>query len=1006
MSQNDNGHHSGSNSPGGTTEPYHHDENAHDAQDNSALENAIGDAFKQFGFINMEHKEEETDEPRQEPEQFEHHDDDFNLEESVSQAFASIGQEAPREEEPKEDKQEPVNESPREEEQEHQEVKNEEVNEELNLEDVIGDAFKSIAEDLGDPGEQQQTEETHAHGGADEQASPPHTTEQPEQQPEEVPQEPQHEEEEDTNLEDAIGAAFQSLVDEREPPREEQEPQRKASDHELRAALSSLSDPDRRDSVNEAKDHNIDLAGLVSNVVQQMAGEGDSENVESAIPKDVLQELAAEITHQVQGSEDHNRKVEVPLIDENVLMHFQNEAEKEEDKQQDSAISNALANAVRTAIRNAPQKGTDDAPETEEQDLENLQMNEIFQNAFNMAMQNPQELLTSFEGEPELALPPEVKEAAASAKDLTVSTAAAIAALSVKDALNKKDTQPTEDVTARKKSLSIAETLAFHRSSMSSKKPATDKPDEAEKSLPQAPNPHLSNILSSLSQHIQSGSQSQNLMLLIRQMTNALMLNKNSVHTSALVQETTSSLKESPDVHRFHVENLKYAKDFLTRGDIEAPQKGTTIIDNVMEVLLAKDNQPVIISTVQVAKPEPNDLLDFHSSVFNTLTSFGSLRGKNAVLGVKPDTESDEYKERIRIDNRERKKKWREGNIERNKDNDLRSRVIKRANVMFGEENTSEKKAWIEEEFHVRREKRLAKQKKENGKSSENQSFTEELLEKSSKNPSALAHDSVFIKRLTTSFNLVTEIGAREDPKSIMTAASAYLAVVASSYAVAMGCTDGKTVTNAITLILNSILDSTVKTGDFSRLSFLLKADEASTISQPTDTKDILSRISALTGGSSSIKGASALELLRSSQKRLGLDFINSDNKKVKLGESSNKYLEKDKSSMSRIQSEIDQLRSSISSATSGSYLNAGLKMPSYRSTVSAVKEEVPGPLPKGPLPFISNKVGTLAEGTSVGGHSALRKPGSFQRPAFSKPQNRGKNLGFPPLYSASFELK
>lgn len=972
MSQNDNRPASGPSLPG-----YH--ENDPNGQDNMALENAIGDAFKQFGFIDENKHQDEPDNDKSgnyehQDEQHDDHaekDDDFNLEESVSQAFASIDQSK----EPEKPESDNVKEEP----------------EELNLEDVIGDAFKSIADnfnlDKQDSGEQDSSD--HKYEQEHEQQPEHRESKEPESQ------ELEHHESEaaqnDTNLEDAIGAAFQSLVEDNQPSHE-----RKSSDHELHAALSTFAEA-RRESISEGKDHNIDLAGLVSNVVQQMAGEGESENVEGAIPKDVLQELAAEITNQVQGSEEHSRKVDVPLIDDNVLMHFQKEADKEEERHHDSAISSALANAVRTAIRKAPQKGTEQEPE--EHDLENLQMNEIFQNAFNMAMQNPQELLTSFEGEPELALPPEVKEAAASAKDLTVSTAAAIAALSVKDALNKKDVQPAEEP---RKSLSIAETLAFHRSNMGAKKPVVEKPVEAEKTQS---NPHLSNILSSLSQHIQSGSQSQNLMLLIRQMTNALMLNKSTVNTSAIVQEITSSLRETPEVHHFHVESLKNAKEFLTSSDLDTTQKSSVILDNILEVLLSKENVPLIVSTVQVPKPEPSNLLEFHTSIFNSLTSFGSLRGKNAVLGVKPDTESDEYKERIRIDNRERKKKWREGNIERNKDNDLRSRVIKRANVMFGEENTPEKKTWIEEEFHARREKRLAKQKKEGNKSSENLAFAEELMEKSSKNPSTLAHDSVFINRLTTGFNLVSEIGAREDSKSIMTAASAYLAVVSSSYAITLGVTDRKAVTNAITLILNSILDSAVKTGDFSRLSFLLKTEDSST-AQPADTKDVLSRISALTGGASGVKGASALEILRNSQKRLGLDFVNSDNKKVKLADLSTKFLEKDKNSMSRIQSEIDQLRSSISNATTGSYLNAGLKMPLYRSTVSSVKEEAPGPLPKGPLPFISNKVGTGAESTNYGGRSALRKPGSFQRPAFSKPQNRGKNLGFPPLYSASFELK
>ncbi|KAI9239317.1 MAG: hypothetical protein BYD32DRAFT_232735 [Podila humilis] len=44
---------------------------------------------------------------------------------------------------------------------------------------------------------------------------------------------------------------------------------------------------------------------------------------------------------------------------------------------------------------------------------------------------------------------------------------------------------------------------------------------------------------------------------------------------------------------------------------------------------------------------------------------------------------------KIRTENRERKKRWREANEDRNKDNDLRCRVSKRANKLHGKEPSS-----------------------------------------------------------------------------------------------------------------------------------------------------------------------------------------------------------------------------------------------------------------------------------------------------------------------------
>ncbi|KAF8542927.1 hypothetical protein BDD12DRAFT_823376 [Trichophaea hybrida] len=68
-------------------------------------------------------------------------------------------------------------------------------------------------------------------------------------------------------------------------------------------------------------------------------------------------------------------------------------------------------------------------------------------------------------------------------------------------------------------------------------------------------------------------------------------------------------------------------------------------------------------------------------------------------------------RERVREENRERKKRWREVNQDRNKDNDLRCRVSKRAAKLYGPENSMEKTAWVNEEFNKRKRKRELKEK-------------------------------------------------------------------------------------------------------------------------------------------------------------------------------------------------------------------------------------------------------------------------------------------------------
>ncbi|KAG9320199.1 hypothetical protein KVV02_005699 [Mortierella alpina] len=70
--------------------------------------------------------------------------------------------------------------------------------------------------------------------------------------------------------------------------------------------------------------------------------------------------------------------------------------------------------------------------------------------------------------------------------------------------------------------------------------------------------------------------------------------------------------------------------------------------------------------------------------------------------------------QKIRTENRERKKRWREANEDRNKDNDLRCRVNKRANKLFGKPESDHKTRWIEEEFKKRQTKRREKELKKN----------------------------------------------------------------------------------------------------------------------------------------------------------------------------------------------------------------------------------------------------------------------------------------------------
>lgn len=72
--------------------------------------------------------------------------------------------------------------------------------------------------------------------------------------------------------------------------------------------------------------------------------------------------------------------------------------------------------------------------------------------------------------------------------------------------------------------------------------------------------------------------------------------------------------------------------------------------------------------------------------------------------------------QKVRQENRERKKRWRQQNQEKNQDNDLRCRVNKRAHRLFGAEDGPHKQKWIDQEFIKRRDKRMNKEEQKDSK--------------------------------------------------------------------------------------------------------------------------------------------------------------------------------------------------------------------------------------------------------------------------------------------------
>ncbi|SCW02757.1 LAFE_0F13608g1_1 [Lachancea fermentati] len=78
------------------------------------------------------------------------------------------------------------------------------------------------------------------------------------------------------------------------------------------------------------------------------------------------------------------------------------------------------------------------------------------------------------------------------------------------------------------------------------------------------------------------------------------------------------------------------------------------------------------------------------------------LRSISILRRAKNHLNSEELGKLKKSVNNERKRKWREANGKKNKDHDLRARLRKRANILFGEQNSQQKNEWFDTEYAKR----------------------------------------------------------------------------------------------------------------------------------------------------------------------------------------------------------------------------------------------------------------------------------------------------------------
>ena len=143
----------------------------------------------------------------------------------------------------------------------------------------------------------------------------------------------------------------------------------------------------------------------------------------------------------------------------------------------------------------------------------------------------------------------------------------------------------------------------------------------------------------------------------------------------------------------------------ILRSDIKRPTSPTPVVN-----FSKAPEDPIGLTwwlAQQMARLE-------NSSTTNMDQDCSSIRSRQSRAPRKshpPSTRTSKSLDAIRVDNRQRKAQWRATNAERNRDNDLRSRVNKIANKKFGPNASREKTAYVESEYQKRRTKRETRQR-------------------------------------------------------------------------------------------------------------------------------------------------------------------------------------------------------------------------------------------------------------------------------------------------------
>ncbi|EMG48701.1 hypothetical protein G210_0692 [Candida maltosa Xu316] len=201
----------------------------------------------------------------------------------------------------------------------------------------------------------------------------------------------------DNALENAIGEAFKSLAS----TSNKFESREQMNDEDLNAMIMQSFQQVMQTPNKSSQPGSDDMESAITQAFKSAMSSKPTPQLSSR--ELAIRNLAVEISHQVQDHLKDDKFIPplpfipgLPQLDDSVLAHFQKEAYTD-DKSKASSRDQNIQSAISNAVKSMDPGGV--------ADLEQLQMNDILQNAFRMALENPQELISDMEIEASIQVP-------------------------------------------------------------------------------------------------------------------------------------------------------------------------------------------------------------------------------------------------------------------------------------------------------------------------------------------------------------------------------------------------------------------------------------------------------------------------------------------------------------------------------------------------------------------------------------------------------------------------